>query len=277
MAKFPEFRTGKPERPSVIHSSGRLFYTVCLALLLFLMGHPRLSAQSSAPEKKWYFLTDVYLMFPYLDGETGIGESLILPVDASPGDIFSKLKMGAMLYLEANTDKWAITSDLVYMNLKQEVTPGTIVNSGNVTAKQLIWEAAGLYHITPFLEAGVGGRLNYLETGIDVRRNVIPSGTEEVTGQESKTWYDPVVIARLTADIHDKWLFQFRGDIGGFGIGSDLTWQLHATAGYRFTKLFQMSLGYRILSTDYRTGEEPKEFLFDVYEFGPEIRFGFNF
>ncbi len=113
--------------------------------------------------------------------------------------------------------------------------------------------------------------------GIDVQKNVFPSGTEEVTGGKSKTWYDPVVIARLTTDIKDKWLFMFRGDIGGFGIGSDLTWQLHATAGYRFTKVFQMSLGYRILSTDYKAGEEPKEFLFDVNEFGPEIRFGFNF
>ena len=87
----------------------------------------------------------MYLMFPYMDGETGIGESLILPVEANPGDIFSSLQMGAMMYLEAKTDKWAITSDLVYMKLNQEVTPGTIVNSGDVTAKQLIWEAAGIY------------------------------------------------------------------------------------------------------------------------------------
>jgi hypothetical protein len=55
------------------------------------------------------------------------------------------------------------------------------------------------------------------------------------------------------------------------------TLKLHATAGYRFTKVFQMSLGYRILSTDYMAGEEPGEFLFDVNEYGPEIRFGFNF
>jgi len=259
------------------HLSGKLRSSLSYSLLLFFIGYCSLAAQSPASEKKWNFLTDVYLMFPYMDGETGIGESLILPVEANPGDIFSKLKMGAMLYLEAKTDKWAITSDLVYMKLNQEVTPGTIVISGDVTAKQLIWEAAGLYRITSFLEAGVGGRLNYLEMGIDVRRNGIDLGTEEVTGEKSKTWYDPVVIARLTTDINDKWLFQFRGDIGGFGIGSDLTWQLHATAGYRFTKLFQISLGYRILSTDYRSGEEPKEFLFNVNEFGPEIRFGFNF
>ncbi len=261
----------------MIQSFRKPFAFLSLGFLLLFIGYQPLAAQASAPEKKWNFLTDVYLMFPYMDGEIGIGESLILPVEANPGDIFSKLKMGAMLYLEAQTDKWAITSDLVYMNLKQDVTPGTIVTSGNVNAKQLIWEAAGLYRITPFLEAGVGGRLNYLETGIDVWRKVIPSGTEEVTGVKSKTWFDPVVIARLTTDINDKWLFQFRGDIGGFGVGSDLTWQLHATAGYRFSKLFQMSLGYRILSTDYKTGEEPTEFLFDVNEFGPEIRFGFNF
>jgi hypothetical protein len=277
MAKLPNFRSGKQRIQTMILSFRKPFAFISLSFLLLFIGYQPLTAQSPVPVKKWNFLTDVYLMFPYIDGETGIGESLILPVEANPGDIFSKLKMGAMLYLEAQTDKWAVTSDLVYMNLKQDVTPGTIVSSGNVNAKQLIWEAAGLYRIAPFLEAGVGGRLNYLETGIDVWRNVIPSGTEEVTGVKSKTWFDPVVIARLTTDINDKWLFQFRGDIGGFGVGSALTWQLHASAGYRFSKLFQMSLGYRILSTDYKAGEEPAEFIFDVNEFGPEIRFGFNF
>jgi hypothetical protein len=261
----------------MIHSFEKFRFFSSWSILLLFIGYHSITAQSPVPEKKWSFLTDVYLMFPYMDGETGIGESLIAPIDATPGDIFSKLQMGAMLYLEARTDKWAITSDLVYMKLNQEVTPGTVLNSGDVTAKQLIWEAAGLYRITSFLEAGVGGRLNYLDAGIDVRRNVFPAGTEEVTGEESKTWFDPILIARFTTDIKDKWLFMFRGDIGGFGVGSDLTWQLHATAGYRFTKVFQLSLGYRILSTDYKSGEAPREFLFDVNEFGPEIRFGFNF
>ncbi len=62
-------------------------------------------------------------MFPYMNGETCIGENLIVPVDATAGDIFGKLQMGAMLYLEAKTDTWAITSDLVYMKLNQDITP----------------------------------------------------------------------------------------------------------------------------------------------------------
>jgi len=90
----------------------KLFPSLLWSLLLLFIGYHPLDAQSPNPEKKWNFLADVYLMFPYMDGETGIGESLILPVDANPGDIFSHLQMGAMLYLEAKTDKWAVTSDL---------------------------------------------------------------------------------------------------------------------------------------------------------------------
>ena len=260
------------------HLKNRFIFTIVIScILLFFSEFNPISAQTATSEKKWSFLTDVYLMFPYMDGETGIGENLILPIDATPGDIFSKLQMGAMLYVEAKTDRWAITSDLVYMNLNQEVTPGVILNSGTIGAKQTIWETAGLCRLLPFLEVGAGGRLNYVQTSADLRINAIPAGTVEATGRHHKTWFDPVLIARLSTDIKEKWLFQIRGDLGGFGVGSDFTWQLHASAGYRFTKVFQMSLGYRILSTDYKSGEEPKEFIFDVKEFGPEIRFGVNF
>jgi hypothetical protein len=229
--------------------------------------------------KKWNFLTDIYLMFPYMDGETGIGENLILPVDATPGDIFSKLQMGAMLYLEAKTERWAITSDLVYMNLNQEVTPGTLFHSGEVGAKEFIWEPAGFYKVFPFWEVGLGGRLTNLSMDIDARRFVIGVGnpTEPVTANGSKTWMDPVLITRLSADIKNKWLFQIRGDIGGFGIGSDLTWQLQAYAGYRFGKVFQLTAGYRYLSVDYDKGVDTERFVFNMASFGPVVRFGFNF
>jgi hypothetical protein len=259
-----------------LRSSFLIISAFCCLLMLFGKSE-NITAQDAAAVKKWNFLTDVYLMFPYMDGETGKGDLLSVPVDASPGDIFSKLKMAAMLYLEAKTEKWAITSDLVYMNLNQEVTPGTVLHSGNVTAKEFIWEPAGFYRIVPFWEVGAGGRLTTLSTDIDVRRNVFPAGTEEVTANGSKTWFDPVIITRLSCDINDKWLFQFRGDVGGFGIGSDLTWQLQAYAGYKFGNVFQLTAGYRILSVDYDKGAGTERFIYNVNTFGPVIRFGFNF
>jgi len=254
----------------------KVIFLICFTLFIFSVTNT-ISAQTESVEKKWNFLTDVYLMFPNMSGETGTGDLLSVPVDANPGDIFSKLKMAAMLYFEAKTDKWAITSDLVYMNLNQEVTPGTLFHSGEVSAKELIWEPAGLYRIVPFWEVGLGGRLTNLSTELDARRNVFPAGTEEVTASGSKTWMDPILITRLSATVKEKWLFQFRGDIGGFGIGSDLTWQLQGYAGYRFGKVFQLTAGYRYLSVNYDKGVDSERFVFNMASFGPVVRFGFNF
>ena len=250
--------------------------TLCL-FLFFITCFSFLSAQDTTTLKKWHFKTDVYLIFPYMKGDIGIGNNITAPIDATPGDIFSKLKFGGMLYLEANTKKWAITSDLIYMSLNQDVTTGNVWYSGSVGAKQLVWEPAGLYRLTSFLEVGVGGRLNNIQASIDARKNVFPAGTEEVVKSASKTWFDPILITRLTADIKDKWLFQFRGDLGGFGVGSDFTWQLQAYAGYKFTKVFQLTAGYRYMSMDYDKGTDTDRFIYNVATFGPEVSIGFNF
>jgi hypothetical protein len=248
----------------------------CLILFLFA-GPGKVSAQTADTVNKWKFQSDIYLIFPYMKGDIGIGNEITAPVDATPGDIFSKLKMGGMLYLEAHNTKWAITSDLIFMNLNQDIPPSNFWNYGTAGAKQLVWEPAGYYRLLPFLEIGAGGRLNNLQASIDGRRNAFPAGTYEVSESASKTWFDPILITRLTADIKDKWHFQFRGDIGGFGVGSDLTWQLQAYAGYQFTKVFRLTAGYRILSMDYDKGTDADRFIYNVDTFGPEISFGFHF
>lgn len=231
--------------------------------------------QETVAKKKWKFLIEPYIMFPSMSGETGVRNLPSVDVDANAGDIFSKLQFGAMLYMEAQTDKWAITSDLLYMNLNQEATPTTVINSGEATAKQLGYELAGLYRIAPFLESGLALRLNNISSELDIIRNTV-NGTESLNASLSKTWVDPVIVTRLTADIDDKWLFVFRGDFGGFGIGSTFTWQVQAYAGYRFSKLFQTTIGYRIIGIDYDKGTGEDRFRYDMNTFGPNIRFGFN-
>ena len=252
------------------------FTTLCM-LLFFGAGINHATAQSADTLKKWKFQTDIYLLFPYMKGDIGIGNEITAPVDATPGDIFSKLKMGGMLYLEAHNNKWAVTSDLIFMNLKQDIDPGEFWDNGTAGAKQLVWEPAGFYRLLPFLEIGAGGRLNNLQASIEGRRNAFPAGTYEVSESASKTWFDPIFITRLTADIKDKWIFQFRGDVGGFGAGSDLTWQVQAYAGYQFTKLFRLTAGYRYMSMDYDKGTDTDRFIYNVDTFGPEISFGFHF
>ncbi len=41
---------------------------------------------------------------------------------------------------------------------------------------------------------------------------------------ESFSWVDPVVASRVFVNLTDRLSLQAQADIGGFGVGSDLTW-----------------------------------------------------
>lgn len=251
-------------------------YRVLLFLMLAMSQFGAL-AQETAEDKKWNFLIEPYLMFPTMSGESGIRELPLIHVDANASEIFSQLKFGAMLNLEARTKNWTIGSDFVYMKLSQDISTSTLINSGEIELKQMIWELSGLYHVLPFLEAGIGLRMNNISMAGEINRNAVGGGTAElVNAENSEFWIDPVIIARLSKTINDTWQFQFRGDIGGFGIGSEPTWQLQGYVGYRFSKLFQTTLGYRIIAMDYDKGTGAARFRYDMNTSGPLLKLGFN-
>jgi hypothetical protein len=70
----------------------------------------------------------------------------------------------------------------------------------------------------------------------------------------SKSWVDPFIGFRGRFNVTDKCYLVARGDIGGFGVGSDLTWNAFAALGYQWTRSFSTELGYRHLALDYRDG-----------------------
>ncbi len=233
--------------------------------------------QPATTKKNWNFLAEVYLMFPNMNGKSGLGTLPEVDVDASPGDIFDKLQIAAMLYFEAAKDRWAFSSDLIYMSLKQDIKTGPVIQSGEANAKQFAWELAGMRRLLPILEAGIGLRLNSMKMGIDLVHNNVGGGTTNRSRSTTETWVDPFIVARIKSDPAKKFIYQLRGDIGGFGVGSDFAWQIQAYAGYRFSKLFQITAGYRVLGMDYDKGSGEDRFLYDMDIFGAIVRFGFNF
>ncbi|HTE24601.1 hypothetical protein [Flavitalea sp.] len=236
----------------------------CIILIVFSVA----AQDSLKTRKKWNFVVEPYLMFPNLNGTIGVGTLPDTKLDADPGDVFSHMKIAAILYLEMASDKWAFTSDLIYMNLDENATPDKFINSGDVNFKQFSWEVAGLARVLPWLEAGIGGRLNNLKASADLVTNTIGGGTNFRSKSISHTWLDPIIIARINSKSDKKFIYQFRGDLGGFGIGSDFVWQLQAYAGYRFSKLFQLTGGYKIISIDYQNGSDESRLLYDVNTFG---------
>jgi hypothetical protein len=234
---------------------------------------------SKTPSKssKWHYRVEPYLLFPNMVGQTGISGLPLADIDASTGDIFGSLKIGAMLNIEATKGKWTIASDFLYMNLEQDLKPSNVITGGKVNAKQMGWELAGLRRMNKWLELGVAGMLNALEVDMDINIDPIGGTPETISKSQSKTWVDPMLIARLSSNPAKKVTGQFRGEIGGFGIGSDFAWQIQALGSYRFSKLFDISAGYRAISLDYTSGTGNKAFVYDVITHGPTVKFGFSF
>ena len=61
-----------------------------------------------------------------------------------------------------------------------------------------------------------------------------------------------------------------KGDAGGFGVGSQLSWQVYTGLGREFKKRYSLFLGYRRLDIDYRSGGV----IFDTKMNGALLGFG---
>jgi hypothetical protein len=92
-------------------------------------------------------------------------------------------------------------------------------------------------------------------------------------------WVDPVVGARLRHQIAPGKELRLTGDIGGFGAGSDFSWQAVATYGFDvncFGSPLHTVVGYRALSVDYsEQGRYGKNGL-DVIQHGPVMGITLN-
>lgn len=77
-------------------------------------------------------------------------------------------------------------------------------------------------------------------------RDAVP---QEVSG--NKSWVDPFIGFRGRFNVTDKMYVVGRGDIGGFGVGSELACNLVGAIGYQWNKKFSTEIGYRYLAIDY--------------------------
>ncbi|OIQ30785.1 MAG: hypothetical protein BM564_00825 [Bacteroidetes bacterium MedPE-SWsnd-G2] len=223
-------------------------------------------------EDSWNFIIAPYLLSPNIDGDIGLGD-VIIDVGVDPNDIFSHLDFGAMLFFEMNKGNWAITFDGLYMNLgKHGVTP-IALRDIKADISQLELEFIGFYSVTDWLDLGIGGRVSVIKQGLYVGAGLL---VDEIDVSGSNTWFDPLIASRASFTANEKWHFRLHTDIGGFGLGSDLAWQVHPALGYQFSPTFEFALGYRWLSMEYDKGSGADYYLYDLIDSGLELSFRFH-
>ena len=92
-----------------------------------------------------------------------------------------------------------------------------------------------------------------LDSDVDVRLTPGTLGIlpKRVTIGDTVDWLEPYIGARLMFQLSEAWNLGVRGTIGGFGIGSELTWDFLVGAGYQVKDNFALYFGYRAMDIDY--------------------------
>src|SRR5262245_6689338 len=86
-------------------------------------------------------------------------------------------------------------------------------------------------------------------------------------------WFDPYAGLHTRYNFNKTFYTAVRGEVGGFGVGADLMWQVEGVLGINVTRNIFTEIGYRALAADFENGD----FTFDTVLHGPQITTGVTF
>jgi hypothetical protein len=213
-------------------------------------------AACASETNKWTFDASLYGLAAGMSGDVSIGR-VDAPVDFGFDKVWDNLEFAMMGKVRVGYDRWALTADVVYMDL------GASKNGVTVEMAQWMVEPSLSYRFCQYFEALAGARYNNLSGEIRGPLGRNPSGTQD--------WWDPIVGANFGLQLGKGFSFNVRGDIGGFGVGSDITWQAFPYFGWQFAKWGSLQAGYRWLYMDYETGSGASRFKYDMLIQGPQL------
>lgn len=256
----------------------------------------------------WRLEITPYAWMPSLSGSSTI-KGHTADIDATFfGDLIHReiprQLFGLMTAFEARNDRFAIIGDFTYLLLgasksgarSETLDPRLTLAAGanfETTIKMVITELAGAYEFARWgspaasstsVDIYAGGRLwwQQAEASLNVSAALtalLPRQTFTVSGDRAYaksgdvTWVDPLVGLRVRHQFMPGQELALSGDVGGFGVGSQFSWQ--AVGAYRFQlghawgATWSGMLGYRALYADYSKGSGDTLYQFDMLQHGP--------
>jgi hypothetical protein len=236
---------------------------IYFALLMLLL----ISPSPSTAGENWDFIIAPYILIPSIEGDTSAGRLEGADLDVGPKNIVENLDIGGMIQLEAHHKSgFGLSMAYNFMDLGGGASGPAGFADVDADVYQGIFEGYGIYRVS------VVKSPLYFYAGIrwwdmDIELRVIGIEREKTTAD----WVDPVIGLRWMPQIAENWHVILKGDIGGFGIESEFTWNLQGGIVWDTTDLISLVFQYRALSVDYSTGTvgTPDRFAYDTITHGP--------
>jgi hypothetical protein len=221
----------------------RSICSVLLVLPLVAVGGPVLA-------QDWEFSAAIYGWGPdsTVSLDTPVGS---VTGELSLADAWESLDLALMGVVTAQRGQLGFILDSMVFKLSDDrATPGVLGFTGaslssqvNITNAYVTWRVMD----APSGQLDLGAGVRFYNTQNEV---TLTGGPGPFAFDISDDWIDPVVALRYRADFTPKWYGTVFADVGGFGAGSEFTWQGVATVGYRINDSFAIEGGYRIIESD---------------------------
>ena len=175
-----------------------------------------------------------YLWFPGVHGTVGAG-SHDASVHASPGDVLSHFRFGLMGAVEGRYKRLVLPLDIMWVRLGDDkALPGPNLGAAtaNVIASEFILTPKIGFRVVDQeklkIDAVTGFRYWHLGQNLQFSPSILGLN---ISG--SQNWTDPLVGGRIEAAPSSKIVVNILGDVGGWGAGSQLDYQVVGILGYQ--------------------------------------------
>ena len=226
-----------------------------------------------ATSDRWNITVAPYLWAAAMNGHAAVA-GIKSDVDVPVQDVLKDLSFGAMLAVDVEKGRFGIGFNGLFARVSPDSKVGDIKidvtsDSGQLAVlpfyRLVEWQYGVSSSGAPLrlvVAPEAGFRFTYMRTEIDVH----PGRT--VDGSES--WVDPLIGSRIGLELTDHWGIIGEGNLGGFEVGADFTWNAQAYVGYEFSLFGRpttLLVGYRALYQDYHHNN----FEWDVTMHGPVL------
>jgi hypothetical protein len=245
-------------------------------VLVFGLSPGMLASAQSGTGGNWQVSVSPYLWLPGIHGTVGAFDR-DAGVSASPIDLLSHFRFGLMGTADARWKRLVLPLDLVWSRLADDkALPrlGLGATTADVKASMFILTPkVGVRLLdTPKIKCDFLTGFRYWHVGQTLKFS--PS-ILNLNFSASQNWVDPLVGGRIESPLSSKVVATVFGDVGGWGTGSQLEYQVGGLLGYKVKETVTLQAGYRYLAVDYRGGGV-RQPVFDTHLSGVALGVTFN-
>lgn len=207
-----------------------------------------------------------------LDVETPQGESI--EVDDSFLDILGDLKFTFMGAMELKHGRFVSVQDVILLSMGSSADGhiGPIPIEAEVDERLFSTTHLVGYRVVDegpmFVDLFAGARFTSIKVEVDLD---LPLQTVERDSKKSQI--GPVIASRVRFPLNDRWGVAVYGDLGGFGIGADLSWQLLGTIQYEISDRWRLAAGWR----HFNARQDKNDFDIEISLDGPILGVSYRF